>query len=151
MFRFCTWSKRGYALFSKTRGDSRLWTFYSSKLKISAFILYRVQMSRLSFLTTKNDLKVGSPKHLRITHTFSVHWDSREKKNLTDSRREHTTNSIQRQTSFLWPQGILRKLFSVLKKCTNKFDCLLYEMFLIQEVGPALIVQSDSIRAKVSS
>ena len=39
--------------------------------------------------------------------------------------------------------------FSVLKKCKNKFDCLLAEMFLIKEMKPSLNVQSDSIRAKV--
>ena len=92
------------------------------------------------------------PQSIYVSHIHFRYIETRGKKtNLTDSRREHTTNSIQRQTSFLWPQGILRKLFSVLKKCTNKFDCLLYEMILIQEVGLALIVQSDSIRAKVSS
>ena len=43
----------------------------------------------------------------------------------------------------------LTKNFSVWKKSTNKFDCLIYEMFTIQELRPALNVQSDSIRAKV--
>ena len=41
----------------------------------------------------------------------------------------------------------LTKNFSVLMKCTKKFDCLVYEMFLIHE--PILNVQSDSNRAKV--
>ena len=31
----------------------------------------------------------------------------------------------------------------------NKSDCLLYEMFFIQELRPTLKMQSDSIRAKV--
>ena len=39
--------------------------------------------------------------------------------------------------------------FSVLKKCRNKFDCLIYEMLFIQELKPSFNVQSDSIRAKV--
>ena len=43
----------------------------------------------------------------------------------------------------------LSKNFSVLKKCTSKFDCLVYEMFFINELRPSLIVQSDSICAKV--
>ena len=42
----------------------------------------------------------------------------------------------------------LTKNFSVLKKCTNKFDCLVYEMFFIHELIPTLNVQSDSIHAK---
>ena len=43
----------------------------------------------------------------------------------------------------------LTKNLSVLKKSTNKFDCLIYEMFSIQELRPALNMQSDSSRAKV--
>ena len=43
----------------------------------------------------------------------------------------------------------LTKNLRVLKKCTNKFDCLLYEMFFIQELRPALNVLSVSICAKV--
>ncbi len=43
----------------------------------------------------------------------------------------------------------LTKDFSVLMKCTNKFGCLVYEMFFIHELRPTLNVQSDSIRAKV--
>ena len=44
----------------------------------------------------------------------------------------------------------LSKKFSILKKCKNKFDCLLFEMFFfIKELRPSLNVQSDSIRAKV--
>jgi len=38
--------------------------------------------------------------------------------------------------------------FSVLKKCRNKFDCLIHEMLLIKEVKPSNI-QSVSIRAKL--
>ena len=43
----------------------------------------------------------------------------------------------------------LTKNFRVLVKCPNKFDCLIYEMFFINELRPTLNVQSDSIRAKV--
>ena len=48
------------------------------------------------------------------------------------------------------PQDLLKR-FEVLKKCKNKFDCLLYEMLFIRAVKPNLNVQSDSIRAKVFS
>ena len=34
--------------------------------------------------------------------------------------------------------------FSILKKCQNKFDCLLYEMLFIRELKPKLNTQSDS-------
>ena len=35
----------------------------------------------------------------------------------------------------------LTKNFSVLKKCTNKFDCLLYAMFFTRKLRPTLNVQ----------
>jgi len=50
--------------------------------------------------------------------------------------------------SFTSPKD-LNKNFKILKKYKNKFDCLIYEMFLIHELRPSLNVQSDSIRAKV--
>ena len=43
----------------------------------------------------------------------------------------------------------LTKMFSVLKKCQGKLDCLVNEMLLIRERKPTLNTQSDSIRAKV--
>ena len=39
--------------------------------------------------------------------------------------------------------------FNVIKKCTNKFDCLVNEMLCIQDLKPTLNVQSDSLRVKV--
>ncbi|XP_028408834.1 uncharacterized protein LOC114531428 [Dendronephthya gigantea] len=39
--------------------------------------------------------------------------------------------------------------FEVLRKCQNKFDCLIYEMLYIKECHPTLNIQSDSIRAKL--
>ena len=39
--------------------------------------------------------------------------------------------------------------FTILKKCNSKFNCLIYEMFFINELRPSLDVQCDSIRAKV--
>ena len=41
------------------------------------------------------------------------------------------------------------KQFTVIKKCKNKFDCLLYEMLFIRELRPSLNVQLDSIRTKL--
>ena len=48
-----------------------------------------------------------------------------------------------------WIPDDLRNCFSVLKKCHNKFDCLINEMLLIKQLRPCLNVQSDSVRAKV--
>ena len=54
---------------------------HSKKLKISAFTLYRVQMSRLSFLTTKNDLKVGS-QSIYVSHIHFRYIETRGKKQI---------------------------------------------------------------------
>ena len=62
-------------------------------------------MWRLNFLTSKNDLKAGSPKHLRITHIFSVHWDSREKQTKlipVESTQQIAFNDKQ---AFFGPRG----------------------------------------------
>ena len=46
------------------------------------------------------------------------------------------------------PEDLL-SYFKVLKKCMNKFDCLVNEMLYIKQLTPSLNVQTDSIRAKV--
>ena len=46
------------------------------------------------------------------------------------------------------PEDLL-SCFKVLKKCMNKFDCLVNEMLYIKQLTPRLNVQADSIRAKV--
>ena len=43
----------------------------------------------------------------------------------------------------------LAKMFSVLKKCQGKLDCLIQEMLFIQERKLKLNTQSDSLCAKV--
>ena len=47
-------------------------------------------------------------------------------------------------------KSILARTFVLIKKCTIKFDCLVYEM-LVNELRPSLNVQSDSTRANVVS
>ena len=39
--------------------------------------------------------------------------------------------------------------FNVIKKCRNKFDCLVNKMLCIQDLKPKLNAQSDFLRAKV--
>ena len=46
------------------------------------------------------------------------------------------------------PNNFLER-FNVTKKCMNKFDGLVNEMLCIQELNPALNVESDSLCAKV--
>ena len=72
-----------------------------------------------------------------------LHQCVEEHKNSSSSIGKHF-----RDKHSLAPKD-LTKNFSVLMKCTNKFDCLVYEMFFIHELRPTLNVQSDSIRAKV--
>ncbi|KAL9958225.1 hypothetical protein ACROYT_G035211 [Oculina patagonica] len=43
----------------------------------------------------------------------------------------------------------IRNMFSVLKRCKGKLDCLVNEMLLIRERKPALNTQAGSIRAEV--
>ena len=50
------------------------------------------------------------------------------------------------------PQAGFLMTFAIvlmLKKCQNKFDCVVYEMLLIKQLRLCLNVQSDSIGAKV--
>ena len=72
-----------------------------------------------------------------------LHQRVEEHKNSSSSIGKHF-----RDKHSLAPKD-LTKNFSVLMKCTNKCDCLVYEMFFIHELKPTLNVQSDSIRAKV--
>jgi len=46
------------------------------------------------------------------------------------------------------PEDLL-SCFKVLKKCMNKFNCLVNEMLYIKQLTPSLNVQTDSIRASV--
>ena len=55
-------------------------------------------------------------------------------------------NHIQSQH----PSRTIRSnMFQILKKCSGKCDCLLYERFLICEHKPCLNIRSDSIKAKL--
>ena len=63
----------------------------------------------------------------------------------------HTSSSIGKH--FLGKHSStpkdLTSNFTISKKCNSKFDCLIYEMFFINELRPSLNVQCDSICAKV--
>ena len=45
--------------------------------------------------------------------------------------------------------GLKSSQFYVLKKCSSKFNCLVYEMLFIRKLKPSRNVQSDSINAKL--
>ena len=41
--------------------------------------------------------------------------------------------------------------FKILNHCSNKFDCLIFEMLYIKHLQSNLNIQSDSIKAKLFS
>ena len=65
-------------------------------------------------------------------------------KSTSSSVRKHYDNDHAGAV----PEDLL-SCFQVLKKCMNKFDCLVNEMLYIKQLTPSLNVQADSIRAKV--
>ena len=82
--------------------------------------------------------------YVGLIHTpSSTRQRIEEHKNSSSSISKHF-----RDKHSLSPEDLTRN-FSFLKKCTNKFDCLVYEMF--NELRPTLNVQSDLIRGFVIS
>ena len=75
---------------------------------------------------TRGHLFVRVDGHRSKTSSVRKHYDNRHAGRIPDD---------------------LRNCFSVLKKCQNKFDCLINEMLLIKQLRPCLNVQSDSVRA----
>jgi len=71
-----------------------------------------------------------------------LHQYIKEHKNVSSSISKHF-----RMEHSLAPKDLNKD--KILKKCKNKFDCLIYKMFFIHALRPSLNVQSDSIRAKV--
>ena len=65
-------------------------------------------------------------------------------KSTSSSVRKHYDNDHAGAV----PEDLL-SCFKVLKKCMNKFDCLVNEMLYIEQLTPSLNVQADSIHAKV--
>ena len=77
---------------------------------------------------TRGHLFVRVDGHRSRTSSVRKHYDNRHAGRIPDD---------------------LHNCFNVLKKCQNKFDCLVNEMLLIKQLRPCLNVQSDSIHAKV--
>ena len=65
-------------------------------------------------------------------------------KSTSSSVRKHHDNDHAGDV----PEDLL-SCFKVLKKCMNKFDCLVNEMLYIKQLTPSLKVETDSIHAKV--
>jgi len=64
---------------------------------------------------------------------------------------EHKYSAIGRyiEEHALTKSALEDRQFSILKKCSSKFDCLVFEMLFIKEVSPVFSTQKDSIRAKL--
>ena len=75
--------------------------------------------------------------------TRHLHQRIEEHKSLSSSVGQHM------KTKHDLDKPELKAHFTILKKCTSKFNCLVHEMLLIRERQPLLNKQSDSIRAKV--
>ena len=76
--------------------------------------------------------------YVGLIHTpSSTRQRIEEHKNSSSSISRHFRDKLS-----LSPEDLTRN-FSFLKKCTNKFDCLVYEMF--NELRPTLNVQFDLI------
>ena len=64
---------------------------------------------------------------------------------------EHKGSAIGnhlREQHDMEPEDIAQS-FRILRKCQNKFGCLIFEMFFIKELKPMLNKQCDSIRAQL--
>ena len=64
------------------------------------------------------------------------------------TKQSSSTGKHFNNKHFIAPKDVYRH-FSVLRKCLNKFNCLVHEMLLIRELTPSLNVQSDSIQANL--
>ena len=112
-----------------------------------------VVMDKEEYLRLLADASINNVTKFRIVQPDRPKCRGRPPKHYHPRVEEHKNSSSSigkhfRDKHSLAPKD-LTKNFSVLMKCTNKFDCLVYEMFFIHELRPTLNVQSDSIRAKV--
>ena len=78
-------------------------------------------------------------KVMWATHAGHLHNRVKGHKQQSSAIARHYKNA----------HGTIPWRFEVLKKCKNKFDCLVFEMLFTRTLKPSLNVQSDSIRAKV--
>ena len=61
---------------------------------------------------------------------------------------KHSVVKHLRDARGLTPNNLMKN-FKVIKKCRDKFECLVYEMLWIKNKRPKLNTQADSIRAKL--
>ena len=66
----------------------------------------------------------------------------------TEEHKGAAVGNHPREQHDLEPDDIAQSS-RILRKCQNKFDCLIFEMFFIKDLKPTLNKQSDSICAKL--
>jgi hypothetical protein len=69
--------------------------------------------------------------------------------NVLMSTKPRLLEGMQRKCTEIEDLGDLLARFPVLRKCKNKFDCLVFETLSIKELKPTLNAQSDSIKSKL--
>ncbi|XP_068737533.1 uncharacterized protein [Montipora capricornis] len=84
---------------------------------------------------------------LFLCHAGYVGYTCRHLHQRIDKHKGSAIGNHLREQHDMEPEDITQS-FRVLRKCQNKFDCLIFEMFFIKELKPTLNKQSDSIRAK---
>ena len=77
-----------------------------------------------------------------------VSYTCRQLHQRTEEHKGSAIGNHLREQHDLEPDGIAHS-FRILRKCQNKFDCLIFEMLFIKDLKPTLNKQSDSIRAKL--
>ena len=77
-----------------------------------------------------------------------LHTNKEKNENITKEHKRSVIGNHVKEQHGKEPQGIAKN-FKILRKCQNKFDCLIFEMFFIRDLKPKLNKQSDSIRAKL--
>ena len=109
----------------------------------------------------KDELKAKEPKppivnQQNVVYSFQcdlcdadyVGFTSRHLYQRVEEHKRSVIGNHVREQHGIEPCEIAKN-FRVLRKCSNKFDCLIFEMFFIRDLKPKLNKQSDSIRAKL--
>ena len=130
------WSIRGLNSRPADRAAAVKWPlYYVGKMKGTIFPKLRVHIKE------NNNLPHG--KFHQFLFPFS--WGGFRLPILCNGS---TIGNHLREQHDMEPEDIAQS-FRILRKCQNKFDCLIFEMFFIQELKPMLNKQCDSIRAKL--
>ena len=105
----------------------------------------------------KNEIKVRLVSQQYVVYSFQcglcdAGYVGYTCQHLHQRIEEHKGSAIRnhlREQHDMEPEDITQN-FQILRKCQNKFDCLIFEMFFIKELKPTLNKRCDSIPTKTS-